>query len=236
DLLGWVITRRQPGDHRSDHAVAQVQRHDARGVVRRAGRAADALVRVGREQRPARGVVLEGEADRRPVGLESAARGCGLADRPGELVAVAVEYREARRERIVRVELAYARDLGGVVAAAREAGSGLEHPHLENVLVAEEGDVGREIQALREHFHLVAVRDDDVLAVSWVELDGFDGTDRVGYIGGDRRQRESGSPDKKRDRSRASRRNDALHEFLLRKNFLLAGQLDVARSRSSANI
>jgi len=133
----------------------------------------------------------------------------------GERRPVAVEDRQARRERVRGIELAdestaAVGNLGVVVAPARQAGSRFEHQHLEIVLVAEEHDVGRKIQALGEYFHPIAGRDDDVLAVSGVEVDGFDGdavrveTDRIGYVGGDRSGRKSGSPDKQRDRGRAS--------------------------------
>ena len=61
-----------------------------------AGRAAHALVGVGGEERAALEVVLEGQADRRAVGLEAAAAGGRLAERAGDLLTRHVEDRGCR--------------------------------------------------------------------------------------------------------------------------------------------
>ena len=88
DLLGRVVTGGQPGDERRDGPVPEIDRaRSAKCCCRcRARRARPGSSRVAKSVPPCE-VVLEGEADRRAVGLEAAAAGGRLAERSGELAA-----------------------------------------------------------------------------------------------------------------------------------------------------
>src|SRR4051812_8275375 len=192
DLLRRMVTGGQLGDDGRDRSGGQADSQDARAVVGRARRTAHALVRIRSKQRPAVEIVLERETDGGTIGLKATARGRGLAQWTGDLVAVLVEDQQVGCERIVGGELADPGYLGVVVALAGQAGARLEHHHLEAVLVADEGDVGRHVEPLREHLDLVALRYDDALAVPGFVEGRFIRTDRIG-LGLRPRGRRNGS-------------------------------------------
>src|SRR5256885_9040751 len=127
--------------------------------------------------------MFERESDGGTVGLKAAARRSRFSQRAGDLVAVAVKNEKVWSERVVRVELADAGHLGVVVAAAREPRPGFQNQHAKVVLATEKSDVGGKIQALGEHFHLVALRQHDILGVSRIEEHTFPGANRVGRVG-----------------------------------------------------
>src|SRR5262249_348770 len=167
------------------HAAVDLHLEHARSVVAAAAlRAAHALVGIGREQPPALGLALEGQANRGTVELEAAARGRRLAEPAGKLVAILSEHDDVRREWIVDGEFAYAQMLQGlsvvIVAAAGQAGARLEHDGLKLVLVADKRDVRRHVEVLREHLDLETLRYDDVLAAARVVEGRFDRTVRIG--------------------------------------------------------
>ena len=100
-----MIAGRQIGDERRDGPGPDVHRHDAGAVVLpgRMGR----LVRVGREQPSASEAVLEPDIHCRACRLQ-ATLGSRLGQRLADLLAVLIEHQNIRRERVVRVELAFA--------------------------------------------------------------------------------------------------------------------------------
>src|SRR5262249_1358309 len=92
ELLGRMVPGGQPGDEWSDGIRLDVDDHDPRAVVVTGG--ADTLVGVGREQATALRPVLEPDVDCGSVGLETIVRCRRLGERPGDLVAVLVEYQD----------------------------------------------------------------------------------------------------------------------------------------------
>src|SRR6516165_6588236 len=122
ELLGRMVPRRQAGDKRG-HCSLRVDDHDARTAVLPA--AVGCLIRVGREESAALEIALEGDVDRRPCWLESAA-GRRLAERSGDPLTILVEHKDVRREWVRRIEYsAGPRSL--FVASARQAMTGFEH-------------------------------------------------------------------------------------------------------------
>jgi hypothetical protein len=105
-------------------------------------------------------------------------------------VAVAIEYQKTGREGVARIEFPDPGDAGVVVALARQPGPGFEHEHAEAALVAEERDVGGEVQTFREDLDLVAFRHDDVFPVAGIEEGPLLGAYRIECICHDRRRRE----------------------------------------------
>jgi hypothetical protein len=145
------------------------------------------LIRVGREELAALEIALEGDVDRRPCWLESAA-GCRLAKRSGDLSTILVEHKDVRREWVRRIEYsAGPRFL--FVAAARQAMTRFEHINLEIVLIAKEGDARRHVQCFGEDRDREALRHTDISAVPRIERDGFSRTNRIR----DRRRHRHGS-------------------------------------------
>src|SRR5690349_16848072 len=96
-----MVTRGQAVDHGRDRVPCQVDARNARGVVAAARRTAHALVRIGGVEGATLEVVLEGETDRRTVGLEAAAARGRLADRTADTPAVVVEDQDVGRERVI---------------------------------------------------------------------------------------------------------------------------------------
>ena len=132
--------------------------------------------------------MLERDSDRGRVQegrIFTGSNGRRPPEHPDEL-AVLVQHPDVRQERIVRGGPGIPH---GGVADAGQRGAGLRHVHLELMLVAFERDVGREIQAFREDFDLVAGRNEDVVTVSRIELDVLSGAKSVGDRRGLRRRR-----------------------------------------------
>src|SRR6185312_13520521 len=207
DLLGRVIAGGQTTHHGRNRSGGKADFHDARSVVALARRASNTLVGVRGEEPSSLEVVLEGESDRRAVGLEAVTGARWLAQRTADLAPAAVENQNIRREWIVRSEPASVAVVADpVVALARQASAGFEHVGLEVLLVADERNVGREVQAFCEDFDLEASRDNDVFTVAGIVENAFTFAVLIDAVGprGDRNGRH-------RDQSQRDRRPRQLH-------------------------
>src|SRR6516162_4949131 len=87
ELLARMVPRRQAGDKRGHCSRLRVDDYDARTAI--LPTAVGCLIRVGREESAALEIALEGDVDRRPCWLESAA-GRRLAERSGDPLTILV--------------------------------------------------------------------------------------------------------------------------------------------------
>src|SRR6185369_4492615 len=122
ERLGRMVASRQPGDKGSYSPVPEIDGHDPRGIVAVTGCPADALVRVAGKERAPVEPVLEGETDRRAIGLKAVATRLGLADLACHSMSLLVENHEAGRERVVGIEHATG-DRRVVIAPTGKAGA-----------------------------------------------------------------------------------------------------------------
>jgi hypothetical protein len=117
---------------------------------------------------------------------------------------VVVEDHDVGRKRVVRSEAGRVAVVAhAVIAFTRQAGAGLQHIGFEIVLVADESDIGGEIQSLCENFDLESLRYDDVFAVAGVVVNAFPGAILVHPIGA--RKRRSGREAGERQRHRCGK-------------------------------
>src|SRR6516164_2442438 len=197
ELLGRMVPGRQAGDKRG-HSSLRVDLYDARTAV--LPTCVGCLIRVGREEKAALEIALEGDIDRRPCWLEPDAGSRRLAKWSCDFITPLVEHKDIGREWVIRRELSAGKRIL-LVAFARQAMTRFEHINLEIVLVAHEGDASRHVQSAGEDRDREARRHDDILAVPRIEKSGFNRTKRIR----DRRRRSHGTCAEQHERGRGKR-------------------------------
>ncbi len=127
--------------------------------------------------------MLERDVDRGAVCLQAVQPRAGLGERTSDFSPVVVEHQNVGREGVSRRGHPPDERTLLVVTLAGQAVPRLQHENFEAVLVAAEGDRGREVQVFDEDRHLVTGRHHDVLTVARIVEHVFTGTERVGDHG-----------------------------------------------------